>query len=816
MIGGLYASGYDAHELDSITRNTDWEALLGIGDEARRSELFIDQKVENDRSLLTLRLDGFSPVLPEAISTGARMTQFIEGLVWGSAYHSEGSFDNLKYRFRAMATDLVAGRSIVLDSGNLALALRASATVPLRFSPVARDSMLLVDGGLLSNVPVHVARELGCDIVIVVNTTSPLQSVEKLQDPWNVADQVVTLMMQQLSRSELDDADFVITPDLHRIVGTDFSNPAEIIDSGEVAARRVAGRLRELLARSRQEKRWRQERGQVFHNLGIDCPDRRLLASLGLEGDPSTIALEELQGKLDALGSSGEYRDLSARISYQGDSAHFTLAGTPAPTVESIAYHGVDRLPLREISGSVEGIVGRPLNFDSIAIVSEKVVSAMRHDGYSFFRFDSVRYDENARRVDLYVDEGIIRSIRYEGLVDCAEFVVSRELEFRTGDLFRAEMAGTAVNRILRAGFFRQAAIEPHWRKDGGLEVVVKVKERSTALLRFSANVNSERYTRLGVELAQENLFGQGTRIAARFAGGLRDRMASLDLRSNRIYGTYWTFAASGYGSLRNVNVYSRTLDPAAGEIERLGLGEYRELRVGGKARFGRQVERLGLLSIEGRYERQGTENLSVAATDQRWHTVTSLKFGTRFDTQDRVPFARDGSVIDMSYETAQHLLGADESFSKIDMQAEFFASLGRRHVIHPQFHIGFADATLPLVEQFSLGGQSSMFGLREDESRGRQLLLASLEYRYLMPFKIYFDTYLSLRYDLGATWLKPAEIKLNELEHGVGFSIGLDTPLGPADFSLGRSFNFNKPNAPHLMNFGPVIAYFSFGYQMD
>src|SRR5206468_3144552 len=116
-------------------------------------------------------------------------------------------------------TDLVAGKSVVLDSGNLAFALRATATVPLRFSPVTLDSMLLVDGGLLANAPVHVARQLGCDMVIVVNTTSPLQPVEKLQSPWNVADQVVTLMMQHQSQSELGDANFVITPDLQRYAG---------------------------------------------------------------------------------------------------------------------------------------------------------------------------------------------------------------------------------------------------------------------------------------------------------------------------------------------------------------------------------------------------------------------------------------------------------------------------------------------------------------------------------------------------------------------------------------------------------------------
>jgi NTE family protein len=348
------------------------------------------------------------------------------------------------------------------------------------------------------------------------------------------------------------------------------------------------------------------------------------------------------------------------------------------------------------------------------------------------------------------------------------------------------------------------------------LEVVVKVQERSTALLRLSAGVTSERYTRLGIELTQENLFGFGTRISARFAGGLRDRFAALELGSNRIYGTYWTFRTRGYGLLRNVNVFERHINPEEEAIERSALGEYREFRVGGLARFGRQVERFGVVSIEGRFERQGTRNLTIPATDEKWRTITSLKFGTRFDTDDRFPYPRSGTLIDLSYETAQHLLGADESFSKFSVEAGYTATLGKGHVIHPHLRMGFSDITLPLLEQFSLGGQYSMYGLREDESRGRQLLLASLEYRYMLPFKLYFDTYVGLRYDLGATWPTPTEIRLNDLEHGIGLSIGLDTPLGPADFAVGRSFIFNKNGVPTLIYFGPVVAYFSFGFPFN
>jgi NTE family protein len=809
MIGGLYASGYSAHELDSIARGTNWENLLGIGDETRRNELFIDQKLESDRSLLTLRLDGWKPVLPEAISTGSRMTQFVEGLVWESIYHGNGSFDSLRYRFRAVATDLVKGESVVLDSGNLALALRASATVPLRFSPVQIDSMLLVDGGLLANIPVAAAKDLGCDLLIVINTTSPLQEADQLNSPWNVADQVVTLMMRQQSNEALDAADLVITPDLGGLGATDFSIAAAAIDSGEAAARRRLTPLLELV-------RNRMGKGERLANLGIDCADPVLLASLGLDQAPASIDLDDLQRRLDLLGTAGAYHDLTARVDYKEAGARFLISGTRAPLMERVEFHGFERIPDSLIAPALGHLVGASINYDSVRAAVDEAVRAARRSGYSFFRIDSTSLDERGRTLDIYLDEGVIRSIRIEGLERCAPFVVERELEFGVGDLFLAEGAGKAVNRLMRTGFFQQVRIDAHPLPEGGLELVVGIKERSTGVMRFAASVDNERYTLLGVEIAQENLFGHGTHLGVRAWGGLRDRTLMLDLRSNRIYGTYWTFGLSGYGSLRNVNSFERFTDQAAGVIHRNVIGEYRELRGGAKIRFGRQVERFGLFTIEGRFERQGTKDLTTSAADVRWRGVSTLKFGARFDTQDRVPFARDGSIVDVSYETSQSVFGADESFVKLSIDAEAFHTLSERHTLHPHLRLGFGDATLPLLEQFSLGGQRSMFGLREDELRGRQLFLTSLEYRYLLPIKVYFDTYIGIRYDLGGTWSKPSEIRLSDLEHGAGLNVGFDTPLGPANFSLGRSFTFNRATAPNLINWGPIVAYFSFGYRLD
>ena len=132
---------------------------------------------------------------------------------------------------------------------------------------------------------------------------------------------------------------------------------------------------------------------------------------------------------------------------------------------------------------------------------------------------------------------------------------------------------------------------------------------------------------------------------------------------------------------------------------------------------------------------------------------------------------------------------------------------------------MGFADKTLPISEQYSLGGQDMFFGLRKDGLRGRQIFLTSLEYRYKLPFEIFFDTYFSVRYDLGSIWGEQEEIRFRDLKHGIGTSLheepqvpNYGPPIGPARFSVGKSFLFEK-SAGNPIVWGDTVFYFSIGY---
>ncbi|HTY58357.1 MAG TPA: patatin-like phospholipase family protein, partial [Bacteroidota bacterium] len=165
IVGGLYASGYSVAEIESLAVRTEWDDVLSLTEETKRTELFVDQKIAGDRSFLAVRFQGFAPVIPSAVSSGQRLTDFLSARALQALYHPVPDFDHLKIPFRAVATDLVSGTRVVLKDGSLAEALRASATFPLLFQPIEKNGMQLVDGGLLSNIPVDVARNRGYDII---------------------------------------------------------------------------------------------------------------------------------------------------------------------------------------------------------------------------------------------------------------------------------------------------------------------------------------------------------------------------------------------------------------------------------------------------------------------------------------------------------------------------------------------------------------------------------------------------------------------------------------------------------------------------
>jgi NTE family protein len=165
LVGGLYALGYSAEELDSIANDIDWKE--SFADKLLYNQVRIN--VKNDYKDYQIHLTGndFNEVgLPIGVVDGRLISELLSGLSWGSI--GTNDFDDYPIPFRCIATDIVSGKPIMFSSGNIAQAMRASMAIPTAFTPVVIDTLLLVDGGVVNNFPVKECFDMGADIVIGV------------------------------------------------------------------------------------------------------------------------------------------------------------------------------------------------------------------------------------------------------------------------------------------------------------------------------------------------------------------------------------------------------------------------------------------------------------------------------------------------------------------------------------------------------------------------------------------------------------------------------------------------------------------------
>ncbi len=196
VVGGLYAAGLSGDEIEEVFRTLDWKDLFQ--DRAPRKDLVYRRK-QDDRSFLAsgglgIRADD-GVVLPLGLVQGQKITQVLRTSTMRVADVQD--FDRLPTPFRALATDLETGDAVVLRSGDLATVLRASMSAPGVLAPVEIGGRLLVDGGVVDNLPVDLVKEMGVDIVIAVDVSFPLARRDGLQSPLDVTNQMIAIMVRR-------------------------------------------------------------------------------------------------------------------------------------------------------------------------------------------------------------------------------------------------------------------------------------------------------------------------------------------------------------------------------------------------------------------------------------------------------------------------------------------------------------------------------------------------------------------------------------------------------------------------------------------
>ncbi|MBR8255866.1 patatin-like phospholipase family protein [Burkholderia ambifaria] len=435
VVGGLYASGMAADEMQQRLSEVN---LADIAfDVTDRADL--PQTSREDERLyinsLTLGFGKKGVKAPVGLVQGNRLQALLAN--WTAAVPTNQPFDQLPIPYRAVATDLQTGQMVVLDHGSLPLAIRASMAMPGLFAPAEINGRALVDGGLVSNLPVDTARRMGAKVVIAVDIGSPLRPLDALASPADVMQQMVGILIRQnvtSQRQQLAAQDVLLTPDLGALAFTDFQNAKQAIAAGAAAATAALPRLKRFALTPEQYAAYRSAHAQplpppiritrIEIKTSGGIPKRVVSDALHVKPgdtyDPATVS-QDLLG----LTTGGNFESVTQQIVSHGDENVLVVDAREKYWGPNFLLFGVGMSSSSTDEGGFRLHVGyrRPwltesgLEFRADTTIGSDLVSArveLRQPLPAAYGFYISPYAEYQRRyVNLYDDSGEVKLNQY-------------------------------------------------------------------------------------------------------------------------------------------------------------------------------------------------------------------------------------------------------------------------------------------------------------------------------------------------------------------------------------------------------------------
>ena len=301
IIGGLYAAGFSANQIEAVVKETDFSLLLR--DILPRSSSPFFEKEYFENTMITLPVKKGKVGLPKAISRGQNVLNFLFELL-GNTEELE-DFSKLPIPFFCIATDVENGGEVLLEKGSLPLALRASGSFPTLLNPVILNGRLLVDGGIANNFPVSIMKSKGMDIIIGVDVEGKLYEKEKLTSAIAILNQIVSYQMYRKTNEEKEKLDVYIHPNIFKYNVVDFDKKDEILKKGDVVAKKYREVFKEIAAKQIIKKK----KKLVTKNTG-----KKRISKINLTGD-NYYTRSYVLGKLKIkLGDSLSRHEITKRI----------------------------------------------------------------------------------------------------------------------------------------------------------------------------------------------------------------------------------------------------------------------------------------------------------------------------------------------------------------------------------------------------------------------------------------------------------------------------------------------------------------------
>jgi len=761
IIGGLYACGYTPDEILTFVKNVDWSRI--INNTSTRSALFVSQKANPKGYILDMRLDErLRPVLPNSISNGQIFYDMLTAKTAPALYHAGSDFDKLPVSLRVVATDILSASRVVFREGSLTLAIRASCSAPLAFSPVEYNGMLLMDGGLMSNIPIQAAVDENAALIVASDVTSPLWQREELDNPVRFMEQLVAIGVEQNKKNDRQKAGLIIKPRLSGISNTDFGRIDVLVDRGYRAALDVIPAIREQLGKSA-------------------LPDTALPRT-----EKVRVVMRDGSGKIIMQADSIPINtDMAANAGYNGFSPRLRALLTEG----KLEFAAIDS---SAISGGVLNIYAEPAVIKEVQVygnkrTAERILLAagnLKPGG----RLESSAIERGTR--SLYSTE-LFENARIETGSGASVSIHVREKEY-----WRVRGGVRFDEYHLGEGF-----IEPAYENLFGWGIA--------PALHIQYGSKKEKYSLdISTNLIIVSNWAANVRLEAFTA---RERIYTRE-RSEE------NFAPPDSGALSSEYTGAATFDITEDVLGKSGVSLIAGSQFGKfiSLEFGAKMETFQLIETNRRiFEDIGFRN-----------SLPYFLVRLNADSRDVVPFTRNGwkCVTTTGMAGGAIGLGGVDEFFKIDGSFSRYFTLFDRHTFQPQVIFGWASAPLPEVERFYLGGAIpeqnyrdadiyniiSFMGLTPRKISSDIFALARFEYR----LKIMRNLYITAAVDWARLW-DFQEFYSSDPENdafpvnplGAGLGLACQTPLGPIRLTYGQLLS----NSPAIES-APVF-YFSAGY---
>jgi predicted acylesterase/phospholipase RssA len=753
IVGGLYASGMTVEQIESTMRSVDWQEAFR--DAPPRRDLAFRRK-QDDRNFLVdlpLGLKHGKILLPKGFIQGQKLQETLRQLTL--PFSNSTDFDRLPTPFRAVATDLETGNAVIMDKGDLSIAMRASMSAPGVFAPVELNGRLLVDGGLAENLPINVARAMHADILIVSDVSFPLQPRAALNSALSISNQMLAILVRKDSdqqRTSLGPKDVLIEPNLGLTPATDFTAAVSVISRGEDAARAATAALeaygvgdtayREYLAR-----RGAREPGlPPIKFVRVDPQSKRYEKTILAEMQPlvgKPLDLDEVGKRITELYGLGIFETLD-----------YTLVKQPAGTGASAGSASV--ASTGKVSGSNVGTGTGDSTSTSTSTSAGTNPNPCTSTG-------TATSTSTGNSTGSSTNTG-------------AGSEVHPNANTSTGQSSSTGI-GTSTGKSASTGADAGTCAD----EDSGLEIQARRKSWGPNYLRFGLNLQDDfqgdghynaaarlvltEINQLGAELLTDVQIGTDPRIFSEF-------YQPIDATRT------WFVAPSARIEVRDLPIYVNNFEvadfrdrEAEADLD-IGrtLGDWGEIRAGYHRTNGETHDRYGDPTL-------------VEPT----YNIGEYFFKFSYDQLDNIHFPREGQSFTLQWDANRVNLGGDVAFDKITADWLMARSVGRNTILLWTSAGTTLDGNLKptdLPEFYSLGGLFSLSGLAPTSLTGPNYAIARAIYFRKIGHGgegfFEFPAYIGASFEVGNTYERRSDINFGSARKDGSIFIAFDTLLGP------------------------------------